>query len=106
MIKLLALAVLATAAFAAPASAENPGTYAGYVDVRPLMAPEAPSAEALANHKLYVANLKAAGFTDTTVPYAGYVDTRPLMAPDHSKVGKTAHYKGAPANPRDPSAAY
>ena len=92
------LVALSIPAVAAPAPWE--------ADTRPLMFPAAPSAEALANHKFYVRNLIAAGFKadDTSGTYV--VDTRPLMFPDHSKVGRTAHYKGAPAELRDPSAVY
>lgn len=90
------------AALAALTTGAQAFTPIGAVDTTVVMFPAAPSAEQLANHKLYVQNLKDAGLY-TTASANWVVNTSAAMFPDHSKVARTGPYGGAVGGRRDPS---
>lgn len=78
----------------------------GPVNTAAAMSNPEPDASALANHRLYVQNLKDAGLLDNKTNPIGPVDTIAAMFPNHSKVPLGQHYVGARYGQRDPSANY
>src|SRR5258707_6703662 len=60
--------------------------------------PAAPSEEAMATHRLYVQNLKAAGLYNSSTNPIGLANNTSVLRPDHSKVPLGGHWSGNPAN--------
>jgi hypothetical protein len=78
--------LISTAAFA-----HNP---IGPVNTAVVLRPAAPSEEAMATHRLYVQNLKAAGLYNSSTNPIGPVNTTVVLRPDHSKVPLGGHWSG------------
>jgi hypothetical protein len=59
-----------------------------------VLRPAAPSEEAMATHRLYVQNLKAAGLYNSSTNPVGVTNTTLVLRPDHSKVPVGGHWSG------------
>jgi len=57
----------------------------------------------MADHKLYLRNLKAAGFKANDTPPLGPVNVNLVLRPDHSKVQNGRHWEGDNEKTRSPS---
>jgi hypothetical protein len=75
----------------------------GPVNTAAVLRPASPSAAALANHRLYVQNLRAAGFKPDDTSPIGPANTSLVLSPNHSKVPNGKHWEGDNAKTRSPS---
>lgn len=75
----------------------------GPVNARLVLNPPDPSKEAMATHRLYVQNLKAAGLYNNSTNPIGPVNTTLVLYPDHSKVPAARHWVGETASTRSSS---
>jgi hypothetical protein len=75
----------------------------GPVNTRLVLNPAAPSEEAMAAHRQYVQNLKAAGLYKNSTNPIGPVNATLVLSPDHSKVPVGSHWSGETAATRSSS---
>jgi hypothetical protein len=75
----------------------------GPVNVSLVLYPRAPSEEAMATHRQYVQNLKAAGLYSNSTNPIGPVNTSLVLYPDHSKVPVGSRWSGDNATQRSSS---
>ena len=98
--KRVLLSSVAILSFSTAAFALDP---IGPVNTSNVLRPAEPSAQAMADHKLYLKNLKAAGFKANDTSPIGPVNVNLVLRPDHSKVQNGRHWEGDNEKTRSPS---